>query len=112
MTKLSPCGFACRDCEAYRATQNHDLEVLKRHQADYKAHFGKDISLDELYCDGCLEDGRKISFCFQCEIRQCAIKKGFDTCAQCSDFPCEKGKFIWDNVSESQKNLESLRQLS
>ena len=109
MIVYSPCGINCQECEAYIATQNMDLEVLKRHQANFKEQFGKDLELEELMCDGCLESGRQISFCAVCEIRNCALGKGYVNCAECSDFPCDKGSFIWKEGSVSLKNLSSLQ---
>lgn len=110
MTKYAPCGFDCRACEAYIATQNHNLDILKQHQQSYAEQFGKSISIAELYCDGCRSEGRKISFCFECEIRLCALQKGYETCAECKAFPCAKGKYVWKDMSESLANLKSWRE--
>lgn len=30
--------------------------------------------------------------------------------AECKDFPCEKGKYVWANMSESLANLKSLQE--
>jgi hypothetical protein len=109
MNKYSPCGMDCRECEAFIATQNNDIETLKRHQVNYLEQFGKELSLEELKCDGCLSKGRQISFCAICEIRNCALTQGYSTCAQCPQFPCEKGSFIWQEGSISLKNLQSIR---
>ncbi|MFA7390254.1 MAG: DUF3795 domain-containing protein [Proteiniphilum sp.] len=109
MSQFSACGFICEECEAYKATQSMDMEVLTRHQANYREQFGKDISIDELLCDGCRSSGRQISFCAICEIRKCAITRGFDTCAECPDFPCRKGAFIWKEGSVSLNNLKSIK---
>ncbi|MCB5269905.1 MAG: DUF3795 domain-containing protein [Candidatus Cloacimonetes bacterium] len=88
MSTFSPCGINCHECEAYIATQNNDLEILKKHQQNLKEQFGKEIPIAELYCDGCMADGRKIGFCTQCAIRICCINKGYENCASCPDFPC------------------------
>lgn len=102
---LAPCGIDCTDCEAYIATKNNDLEVLKKHQKNMLELFNKDIPLDELRCDGCMEAGHKIGFCAKCEIRICAISKGYSTCAECAELPCPKGEFIWKENSVSLAKL-------
>lgn len=106
---IAPCGIDCQICDAYKATQANDPEVFAKLQADYKAKFNKDIAIESLYCDGCPSDGRHIGFCAACEIRKCAYGKGYQTCAECSEFPCEKGSFIWTTNSVSKANLEELR---
>ncbi|MCD8479265.1 MAG: DUF3795 domain-containing protein [Candidatus Cloacimonetes bacterium] len=105
MSRYSPCGIDCHDCEAYIASQANDLEVLAKHQKNLKEQFGKDVPIEELYCDGCLANGRKIGFCTVCQIRLCCIEKGYQNCAACADFPCPKGSFIWKEGSESLANL-------
>ena len=106
---LAPCGIDCVQCDAYIATQTQDI-ALKQKLADaYKTNFGKEIALDDLDCDGCPAEGRHIGFCAQCLIRACAFEKGFATCAECAQFPCEKGSFIWTDNSKSKATLEALR---
>lgn len=106
---IAPCGIDCSICDAYFATITDD-SVLKQKLADnYEAQMGKKISLSEMECFGCPSAGKHISFCEVCEIRTCANAKGFATCAECQDFPCEKGSFIWKSNSESRKNLEEIR---
>ncbi|GAB1365322.1 DUF3795 domain-containing protein [Candidatus Cloacimonadaceae bacterium] len=106
---IAPCGIDCQICDAYKATQANDLELLKKLQENYKQQFNKDIALDDLCCDGCPAEGRHIGFCKVCEIRSCAFGKGYQTCAECSEFPCTKGSFIWKENSVSKANLEALR---
>lgn len=106
---LAPCGIDCSVCDAYIATQQND-PVLKQKLADkYFQQFGKDIVPADLDCDGCAQEGRHIGFCAECSIRSCAFAKGFATCAECSDFPCPKGSFIWTANSQSKANLEALK---
>lgn len=62
----------------------------------------------ELDCDGCGNEGRHIGFCAVCSIRSCAFGKGYATCAECAEFPCPKGSFIWTTNSQSKANLETL----
>lgn len=109
MISFSPCGINCQECEAFIATQTDDVDVLKRHQQNFLEQFGKELSLEELKCDGCQSQGRQISFCGICEIRLCSQQNGYVNCAECTDFPCPKGSFIWKEDSVSLANLNSLR---
>ncbi|MCK9558139.1 MAG: DUF3795 domain-containing protein [Candidatus Cloacimonetes bacterium] len=106
---LSPCGIDCQICDAFKATNTNDQDLFKKLQDNYKQQFNKDIAIEDLACDGCSSVGIHISFCAVCEIRVCAISKGYATCAECSDFPCTKGSFIWTSNSVSKANLEALR---
>ena len=109
MVVFSPCGINCRDCDAYIATQNDDIELSKQLQRNYMKQFAKEISMEELKCDGCQGEGRKISFCSVCEVRVCATEHGYVNCAECAELPCEKGSFIWQENSVSLANLLSER---
>ena len=106
---IAPCGIDCSICDAYYATITDDT-VLKQKLADnYQKQMGKEIALADLECFGCQSDGKRISFCNHCEIRSCSSAKGFTTCAECYEFPCEKGGFIWKDNSVSKANLEELK---
>lgn len=106
---IAPCGIDCKICDAYIATQNQDPELKQKLADGYEAQMGAKISFEELDCDGCNNPGRHISFCDICQIRLCARDKGYITCAECADFPCEKGSFIWTTNSVSKANLDALR---
>jgi len=106
---IAPCGIDCATCDAYKATQANDEALFQKLAEDYLKRFNKEIPLADLACDGCPDEGRKIGFCAVCEIRNCAYSKGFATCAECSEFPCDKGSFIWKENSVSKANLEELR---
>lgn len=109
MKLIAPCGIDCSECDAYIATQNDDAMLKQKLADNYLKRFNKEVNPDELSCDGCPSTGRHIGFCAVCEIRSCSINKGFATCAECDNFPCEKGSFIWTNNSKSKATLEALR---
>lgn len=50
-----------------------------------------------------------------CSILTCCLKKGFETCADCDDFPCDRIK-IWDKADSFVthkpciKNLKSIKE--
>ncbi len=50
------------------------------------------MTVEEILCDGCrVQGGRLVAYCAECNIRACALAKGYPTCAHCPDMPtCDK----------------------
>jgi len=110
MTSLyAPCSIDCQVCDCYIATQADDKEARLRMARSFKENYGKDIDPDTIVCDGCTAEGRHIGFCAECSIRACAFGKGYQTCAECPEMPCDKGQFIWKTNSQSLANLRRLQ---
>ncbi|MDD2331217.1 MAG: DUF3795 domain-containing protein [Candidatus Cloacimonetes bacterium] len=107
--KHAPCGIDCSVCDANIAFRTQDKALMQKMAEGFKEHFGTEIAPEDTCCEGCLSLGKKISFCAQCEIRSCALEKGYNTCAECNSLPCSKGEFIWKEGSQSLKTLYSLR---
>lgn len=105
----APCGMICTECTAYIATKNGDLAMKQQMAIDYEKSMGQPIAVEDLDCEGCQSSGKHISFCNQCAIRSCTQEKGYKTCAECADFPCSKGDFIWVGHSKTKQALEALR---
>lgn len=105
---IAPCGHDCGDCKVFIATRDDDMEALKRFSEELHAQTGKLVAPEDLACEGCISEGRRLGFCAVCPIRACALTKGYSTCALCPDLPCDKGKFIWVEGSESLKRLREL----
>lgn len=104
----APCGIDCEVCDCYVATQNDDKEARLKMAEGFKQAYGKDIDPETIVCDGCSAEGRHIGFCAECGIRACALGRGFATCAECEELPCDKGSFIWKENSQSLANLKQL----
>jgi hypothetical protein len=106
---LAPCGIDCSQCDAYIATIKNDLALKQKLAENYLKQFNKVISVEDLDCEGCNQDGKHLGFCSKCSIRACAFEKGYNTCAECIDFPCSNGSFIWVENSKSKATLEGLK---
>ena len=80
------CGLDCEKCDAYLATLYSD-QTLREKTAKAWSELNHVLILPEnINCQGCRGEGVKTVFRESfCEIRQCAIKKGFETCAECSE---------------------------
>ena len=50
----------------------------------------------------------------KCRIKICCLKRGFGTCAECSDFPCNILKEFWGKkgwkYKQYRKQLEFIRE--
>ena len=102
------CGLDCEHCDAYIATKTND-QALREKTAKYWSEMNHVTILPEhINCEGCRVDGVKTYYCSNmCEIRKCAVAKGFETCRDCSELEkCGKVAMIIDNVEEARSNLK------
>ena len=107
---IAACGLDCAHCPAYVATMANDAAALKKVAEDWGRQFGFAPDADKVRCHGCLAtDGLQIGHCAECEIRLCALGKGYATCAACPDFLGAKAEAFVAQVPEARANLESLR---
>jgi len=92
---LSPCGLYCGVCAIHIAHRENNQKFKEGLAKLYRGGVpGKGIlpnsdnlTADDIRCKGCLSDDR-FMHCNQCEIRNCAKKKGYTGCHQCDEFPC------------------------
>jgi len=103
---IAYCGLVCDDCPAYIATQAGDADRLQE--------LARSWSTDELQfdpgdvcCDGCRPgEARLFAWCSDCGIRTCCLEKRLETCAHCTDFPCEE---IEKAPTETKVTLTEMR---
>ena len=112
---IAYCGIACHTCPIYQSTREANKgrrdEIRTEIARLCREHYGMDfIAADINDCDGCRTAGGRLFFgCRDCRIRQCAMPKGLENCAQCPDFVCEQlGKFLAAEPS-AKARLDSLR---
>ena len=106
---IAYCGLDCEKCDAYLATV-HDDQALREKTAKQWSEWNHVTILPEhINCEGCRADGVKTFFCSnQCEIRKCALGKGFATCGDCPDMDgCKTVKEIHDFSEDAAKNLKA-----
>ena len=102
------CGLNCAKCDAFIATKNND-NALREKTAKLWSELNQiEILLEQINCEGCRCDGKKTVFCDKlCQIRQCAMKKGFETCGDCSELDnCKTVAMVVGNNPEALKNLK------
>lgn len=91
---LAYCGLACETCPIRLATLEPDAAKQRSMRAaiarEIADQYGMDLRAEDIGdCDGCRRGGRLFGGCLECEIRQCAIRRGVDSCAFCTAYPCE-----------------------
>ena len=106
---IAICGLNCESCEARLATVKNDdalrADVAKR----WSELNGVEITPEMINCVGCRVDGVKTPFCeAMCPIRQCAVGRGYETCADCGEMEeCKKLAMITGNNAEALSNLRA-----
>ncbi|NMB84656.1 MAG: hypothetical protein A4E44_01627 [Methanosaeta sp. PtaB.Bin018] len=87
----APCGLDCFNCPFYLA---NDDEEIRRQVALRVQEFGLPLSYEKIYekvaCKGCRKRGGVPPFGTEpCKVFRCISSKGIESCADCSDFPCD-----------------------
>ncbi len=105
------CGLDCKKCEAYIATINDDNELRRKIAKLWSELNNVEITPEMINCEGCRIDGVKTPLCdSMCFIRQCALEREYETCADCSKLEeCEKIKMIFENNGDALNNLKKLK---
>ena len=105
---IAYCGLDCETCEARLATINNDNELRKKIAEEWSELNHVEITPEMINCLGCRIDGVKTPYCdFLCPIRQCGLKKGYQTCGDCSELEtCEKVAMVISNNKEALNNLK------
>jgi len=83
---MAPCGLYCGTCGVYIATRDGNEK--------FRAVLGKlyGSEPEQTQCLGCMQpDPPKMlyGFCENCTIRQCVKSKGYYSCHQCEQWPCD-----------------------
>ena len=104
---IAYCGLDCEKCDAYLATIRDD-QALREKTAKAWAELNQAPILPEhINCLGCRADGVKTVFCDSlCQIRQCALNKGVETCGGCPEM--ERCGTVWQihaGAPEARDNL-------
>jgi hypothetical protein len=110
---VAVCGLYCGACSIYWATQNEDEQKLKDFAQGLSAKTGKDFSIDDVLCDGCLKQGRLDLWCRHCQIRLCdKLQSGKIRCSDCDEFPCSRlTDFKNDGMKHHIEIIENLKHI-
>jgi len=106
---ISCCGLVCTECPAYLATQANDENKARETAAMWSKMFSIEVKIEDVWCDGCLVEGKKCAHCGECEIRACVFEKKLDNCAHCDDYGCQKISGFFQMVPDAKKYLDEIR---
>jgi len=109
-TLIACCGIDCVGCDARTATITNDNELRAKTAASWRELYQNEaITTESINCMGCRADGVKFAHCNECEIRNCAKSKGYETCGDCSQLDtCPTVGFILQIVPDAKINLQSV----
>ena len=108
-SKLSPCGIDCGECWVFIATRDNDSALKQRLAADFFMEHGIKADPNDINCQGCQDRAPLLGFCRVCQNRSCAAERGFSPCAECLEFPCDKGQFLWHKNRHALQTLLDLK---
>jgi len=107
---IAYCGIDCAKCDSYRATQSGNYKDLEKVAKKLSKIYCAEVKPEYVICDGCRTGERHSFFCTNsCKMRKCCNDNGFNSCIECSDFPCKELQFELDNTPEAKENLKKLK---
>jgi hypothetical protein len=66
------------------------------------------FKIEDYYCYGCKDRRSRGMPGEGCTVRECAVKKGFATCAQCGDFEaCNKEFWSYPKARDGVRNMKA-----
>ena len=83
---MAPCGLYCGTCGVYIATRDNNTK--------FKTVMGNlyGTKPEETECRGCMQPDPPeclYLYCQHCDLRKCIQEKGYYSCHQCDDWPCD-----------------------
>ncbi len=106
---IAYCGLTCTECPALAATRDDDEAKAAEIAAAWSKQFGADVQVADVWCDGCLVEGKKCAHCAECEIRACGIDKGVANCGHCDDYACGTLQAFFGMVPAAKETLDRVR---
>jgi hypothetical protein len=84
---MAPCGLYCGACGIYIATRDGNEK--------FRAIMGNLYGTrpEETECVGCMQSDppkKRYGYCNKCAIRDCVKSRGYYSCHQCQEWPCNR----------------------
>jgi hypothetical protein len=86
---IAYCGLNCRKCNAFVATRENDDQKREETARNWGQLFQVEIKPGQINCQGCKAEGLRFFHCNACEIRNCCVSRGLETCAGCEKYICD-----------------------
>lgn len=106
---ISACGLDCLNCECYLATRSGEQQGKEDIAKRWSEIYQNEITTADINCDGCMNEGVHFNWCNHCPIRACVVKRGYKSCAECPDFPCETNASLYIEAPSAKENILKLR---
>lgn len=109
--EIAYCGFNCAKCPAYIATVTNNENMKKQLAEESRKNLNKKVNPEDIECMGCKSDsGIIIDFCYECEVRNCAINKDVKNCAYCNNYDdCSILCKLFEQMPSAKETLDKLR---
>lgn len=109
---IAYCGIKCHECDVYNATVNDNMDEKKRISQNWST-VEYPLKPQDIQCYGCTTADEKImSFCRECDIRECGINLEVDNCGVCGKYPCDKLDKVFSKSPDSKEVLDEIRSSS
>jgi hypothetical protein len=104
---IAACGLDCHPCECREAYLAGDEDRQADIATRWSGHYKTELTAKDIACEGCMEGGAHFAWCHECPIRTCAVRKGYKSCAECVDFPCENNQWLYEHVPTAKATIEA-----
>jgi len=104
---IAYCGLDCSNCPAYLATIEDDDEK-KKVLAEKWSTENFPLEPEDVNCQGCKQKSDIMSFCGECDVRECASNKNVENCAHCSEYQCDKLNKIFKMDVGTKERLDEI----
>jgi len=108
-SRIAYCCINCDKCSLYKATLDNDDQAKKKIAEEWGDAKKPDFELEQFYCYGCKDKRSRGIPGRECTVRDCAVKKGFATCAQCSGFEDCDNEF-WRTFPQMRDTVRSMKE--
>ncbi|HDM10047.1 MAG: DUF3795 domain-containing protein [Deltaproteobacteria bacterium] len=93
---MGPCGLYCGVCAILIADRDNNDKFKERLVNLYRGGIpgkgtlpgSESLTIEDIKCSGCMSDNI-FKYCKICEIKRCTKQRGYVTCHQCDEWPCE-----------------------
>jgi hypothetical protein len=108
LKKLNYCGYQCpADCQFLQATRENNTELKMKAYENWKIKekYGVDFEAEKVFCWGCKTNDKPVGIVLsKCQVRNCAIEKGYDCCIECDNLT-SCGFELWKNFPDFHKQV-------
>ncbi|MBI5528397.1 MAG: DUF3795 domain-containing protein [Deltaproteobacteria bacterium] len=103
---ISRCGLVCTDCPAYKATKAKDEKLAAETAKLWSKLYHADVTVSDVWCNGCIGRGKKCAHYAECDIRKCAQRHRTINCGHCARYGCDTITGFFKMVPDAKKVLD------